>query len=369
MTTPSKNLEKYIKELKQIFYLISTMQHTVDLKKSLNIMLKECITLTEATSGSIMFKHSHSNKLFFYATQNLDQETIEQIDMNIGDGIAGTVIAEGIPKIINNISLDPKYISINNSIHSEMAVPIKVKEKVLGVIILDHTNVNRFTDKHLELVQLICSNTEFIISNYIQTLIAEKSTRLLENILKISTTSSSQDIFNILTKELNATGTCIINEQGETFFQEGKMIEDITLSPKSFDKSYVEVLSIENIYKVPYTRIIIPLIKGNTIFIADKIYYFADHLNMDMKFAEKTLAFLASKDYHFHLDKTLSQWTEHKMAEKPGYVYDIAIGSVEKEIISAALKKHKDNKLKTAQFLGINRNTLRHKMEIHELGE
>ncbi len=367
MFSNSQNLENYIKELKRVFYLISSMQNSTDLKQMLNLMLKECVAITKATSGSIMFKHKQSDRLFFYADQGIDQEVMDNTCMNVGDGIAGTVIEEGVPKIINDISLDPKYITINNAIQSEMAVPIKIHSKVLGVIVLDHVDTDIFTDKHLELVQMICSNTGFIISYFIENLIAQKNEKLLGSMLTISNITSPKDIFTILTKELNADSACIINDKGEVLFQEGKMVEEVILSPKLFEASHSEILITENSQKIPYTRIVIPRIQGDMTFIADKIYYFTDNALLDINFADKILEFLATKDSKFHHDETLSQWAERKMVEQPGQVYNIAVGSIEKEIIIAALKKNKDNRLKTSQFLGINRNTLRHKMEIYGL--
>ncbi len=360
-------LETYIKELKQVFYLTSSMQKSLDIKPILNTVLKECIMITNATSGSIMFKHQHSNRLFFYADQGVNHDSINLTNMNVGDGIAGTVIEEGIPKIINDIMLDPKYIAINSKVRSEMALPITVRGSVLGVIVLDHTDTNAFTEKHLELIQMICSHTGFIISHYIETQLAEKNNRLLENIINTSTITSVEEIFKILTKELKAYNTCIIENTGEILFQEGQMAEEIKITPSLFKELQIQILKTENNQKIPYTRIIIPNIQKNITFIADKIYYFTENANTDINFVKKILEFSVAQDSVSHHDETLSQWAERKMLAPVGHIYNLAISSIEKELIAAALKKNKDNRLKTSQFLGINRNTLRHKMNIYGL--
>ncbi|MGL4677577.1 MAG: GAF domain-containing protein [Brevinema sp.] len=360
-------LESYIKDLKQVYYLTSTIQKYSDLKQLLSVMLKECISMTQASGGSIMFRHRQSDRLFFYVTEGLDQQTLDKTNMSVGDGIAGMVIAEGIPKIINDIILDPKYITINSNFRSEMAVPIIVDSTVLGVIVLDQTVVGAFTDKHLELVQMVCSYTGFVISYHIKVLTAEKTSRLLENMMNITSIKSAEDIFKILTKELRAESACIINEQGIVLFQEGNLIEEISLSTNLFEKSSYTILKTENSQQIPYTRIIIPRIQKDMTFIADKVYYFSENVQIDIDFANKILEFLATKDSKFHHDETLSQWAERKMDSPAGQVYDLAVGSIEKEVIIAALKRCKHNRLKTAKFLGINRNTLRHKMEIFGL--
>ncbi len=363
----TQQLESYIKELKQVYYLVSTMQKHTDLEQILNLMLKECISITGATGGSIMFRHRQSDRLFFYVAEGLSQEVVNQTNMKIGDGIAGTVISDGIPKIINDITLDPKYITLNSKVRSEMALPIIVDGFILGVIVLDHTAVDKFSDKHLELVQMVCGYAGFIISHHIQKFITEKNTRLLENIINISSMISAEDIFQILTKELKTEGACIVDEKGEVLFQEGVLVEDLNLTSKTFEDSHFDILETENKKHIPYTRIIIPRVQKDMVFIADKIYHFSDNVQIDIDFADKILEFLATKDSKFHHDETLSQWAERKMNSPEGQVYDLAVGSIEKEIIIAALNRNKFNRLKTAQFLGINRNTLRHKMEIFGL--
>ncbi len=365
--TMTQQLESYVKELKQVYYLSSTMQKHSDLRQILSIMLKECISITGATGGSIMFRHKQSDRLFFYVAEGLNQEIVDKTCMDIGDGIAGTVVAEGIPKIVNDITLDPKYIAINPHVSSEMAVPITANGIILGVIVLDHTAVDKFTDKHLELVQMVCSYTGFVISYHIQKLIAEKNTRLLQTIINISSSISAEEVFQILATELRAESTCIINKKGEVLFKEGEMVEDIVISDDMFEKSSYANLKAEDKSNVPYTRIVIPRVQKDMVFIADKVYYFSDNVQIDIEFADKVLEFLATKDSKFHHDETLSQWAERKMSAPEGQVYDLAVGSIEKEIIIAALNKNKFNRLKTAQFLGINRNTLRHKMEVFGL--
>ena len=45
-----------------------------------------------------------------------------------------------------------------------------------------------------------------------------------------------------------------------------------------------------------------------------------------------------------------------------GEIYSCIMGEVEKSLIDKALKKTKGNKARTAEILGINRNTLRRKL-------
>jgi Nif-specific regulatory protein len=68
-------------------------------------------------------------------------------------------------------------------------------------------------------------------------------------------------------------------------------------------------------------------------------------------------------------DLHISKWVEGfiKNSSYEGNVYNKVIGYIEKELISKALIQNKRNKVKTSDFLGINRNTLRSKMEEYKI--
>lgn len=74
--------------------------------------------------------------------------------MKIRDGITDTTIRNSLHQTINNISLDPRYITFHASIQSEMSVLLTIHVFTLGLIPLD--NIKKFlTNWHLELIQMI----------------------------------------------------------------------------------------------------------------------------------------------------------------------------------------------------------------------
>ena len=53
--------------------------------------------------------------------------------------------------------------------------------------------------------------------------------------------------------------------------------------------------------------------------------------------------------------------------ERPCAVYDMVINCVEKPLLEAVLTRAQGNQTHAAQMLGINRNTLRKKMQTHKI--
>jgi ligand-binding sensor domain-containing protein/putative methionine-R-sulfoxide reductase with GAF domain len=102
-------------------------------------------------------------------------EILNPIEIPIGQGIVGTVAQTGIAEIVNDTSKDKRYIADDASRLSELAVPIKYKEKVIGVIDSEHPKKRFFTNEHLELMTTIASITGTKIVN------AQKEIAISEN--------------------------------------------------------------------------------------------------------------------------------------------------------------------------------------------
>ncbi|GAI14029.1 unnamed protein product, partial [marine sediment metagenome] len=65
-------------------------------------------------------------------THGYDVEEINKLNLKVGKGITGWVAKTGKPIIVPDVSKDKRYIKGNPDIRSEMCVPLKVKDKVIG---------------------------------------------------------------------------------------------------------------------------------------------------------------------------------------------------------------------------------------------
>ncbi|MFD0964839.1 sensor histidine kinase [Pseudofulvibacter geojedonensis] len=93
-------------------------------------------------------------KLYQVATYDnkLDNENqiINPIVIDFGEGIVGTVALKGKPELINDTSKDSRYIEDDIKRYSELAVPILANNKVIGVIDSEHSRKNYFNKEHLD---------------------------------------------------------------------------------------------------------------------------------------------------------------------------------------------------------------------------
>jgi sigma-B regulation protein RsbU (phosphoserine phosphatase) len=73
----------------------------------------------------------------------------------IGKGITGTVAAQRAPLRIEDTQADPRYIETNKGIRSEVAVPLMVPDRLIGVMDLESERVGYFTEDHVQTLTLL----------------------------------------------------------------------------------------------------------------------------------------------------------------------------------------------------------------------
>ena len=80
-------------------------------------------------------------------------------------GIVGAAIAERRPINVPDVRKDPRYHKINEETRSELTVPLIYKSKVIGVLDIEHTRVNYFTEDHVRALTTLAAQIAIAIEN------------------------------------------------------------------------------------------------------------------------------------------------------------------------------------------------------------
>lgn len=114
------------------------------------------------------------------------KEILAQFPCNLlpGQGIVGTVAQTGKAIIVHDTRKDPRYFAEGYSGLSEISVPIKYEDELLGVIDSEHSQVGFFNENHLQMMTTIAS----LMANKIKSIEADQQLRKqkaeLDNISK-----------------------------------------------------------------------------------------------------------------------------------------------------------------------------------------
>jgi sigma-B regulation protein RsbU (phosphoserine phosphatase) len=90
---------------------------------------------------------------------------IERARIPLGKGVVGQVALTRQPMLLNDVSGEDNYIDANPDVRSELAVPLIVKNRLIGVMDLESEEAGYFRPEHLHLLTLTASRIAQAIEN------------------------------------------------------------------------------------------------------------------------------------------------------------------------------------------------------------
>jgi sigma-B regulation protein RsbU (phosphoserine phosphatase) len=93
------------------------------------------------------------------------REIAERTRVKVGEGVTGIAAQRREPILVDDVTQDPRYISAVPNVRSELAVPLIVKNRLIGVIDIESQQPNHFTEEHKRLLTLIGSRMAVGIEN------------------------------------------------------------------------------------------------------------------------------------------------------------------------------------------------------------
>lgn len=85
--------------------------------------------------------------------------------VRLGEGIVGEAALSRQPQIVPDVSRDPRYIKVVEDVRSELAVPMLLKDRCIGVIDLESPELDAFSKRDVEILTLLASQTAVAIEN------------------------------------------------------------------------------------------------------------------------------------------------------------------------------------------------------------
>ena len=142
-----------------INYFASQINRHQHIDEMLWDIAKNCISKLNFEDCVIYLLNDERNMLVQKAAYGpkMERDLIiyNPIEIPVGKGIVGTVAKTGKPELIANTDLDKRYIADDAKRFSELAVPLIVDNKIIGVIDSEHSQKNFFKQKHLNVLTTI----------------------------------------------------------------------------------------------------------------------------------------------------------------------------------------------------------------------
>jgi phosphoserine phosphatase RsbU/P len=138
---------------------------TLDLDTTLRRVAELVRKVIDYEIFAILLLNEKTQELRFRFSLGHTPEVAERLRIKVGDGVTGLAAQRREAILVGDVASDPKYISAVPNVRSELAVPLIVKNRIIGVIDIESQKVNHFTEEHKRLLTLIGSRMAVGIEN------------------------------------------------------------------------------------------------------------------------------------------------------------------------------------------------------------
>jgi len=138
---------------------------SLDLNEVLETIIDSINLLVQYDAGGIFLVDETAPVLRKMVTRGYDNNLLDKLLIKIDQGIAGWVIKNKVPSIINDITKTTDYFKVRETTRSQLTVPLMNGELVHGVMALESDRLNHFTPMDQELLMTFASQAVIAIEN------------------------------------------------------------------------------------------------------------------------------------------------------------------------------------------------------------
>ncbi len=171
MAVGIENARLYTRTTRQARTLVLLNEIARELTSILNVdeLLKRIAELLSRLIDyqmfSILLLDATGKKLQHRFSQRFQENVQLKHEVSLGQGVVGAAAELKQAVLVPDVTKDPRYISLNPETRSELAVPLVYKDKVIGVLDLEHTRRGFFTDDHKRTVTTLAAQVAIAIEN------------------------------------------------------------------------------------------------------------------------------------------------------------------------------------------------------------
>jgi signal transduction histidine kinase len=159
-----------LEDYRRLIAIARDLASTLDLDALLNRITAAAADLTRAEAASILLYDDAARQLNFQVSTNLDLQTMHGLVVPLEGSVAGWVVLNRQPALIDNAHEDPRFYkqveqTTRVTTESLLGVPLIHKDKVVGVLEALNKKGGTFTQDDQDLLQVLSSQAAVAIEN------------------------------------------------------------------------------------------------------------------------------------------------------------------------------------------------------------
>ncbi len=170
-----RELEQQIERLSLFYEVGKAVASTLDLRKVLETIMGKISDFLQPDTWSLLMLDEKTNELYHEIAIGAGASKLKDVRVKLGEGIGGWVAEHGEAVLIEDVTKEPRFSLKNEARHPEarsiICVPVKGRERVLGVIELVNTSRNgHFHEEDLPILTNLADYAAIALENarYVQ---------------------------------------------------------------------------------------------------------------------------------------------------------------------------------------------------------
>ncbi len=182
---------RQLQELNIFHGVAKALTSSLDLDSILQTIMEKMAEYFRPDTWSLLMVDEELDELYFVIAVGTASETLKNVRLKVGEGIAGWVAKHGERLIVPDVMSDPRFAKRVDEMtkwetRSIICIPLRSKHRVLGVIQLVNVNMDGFGNPELFFLQSLCDYAAIAIEN----------ARAVEKIQELTITDDCTGLFN-----------------------------------------------------------------------------------------------------------------------------------------------------------------------------
>jgi len=168
MAAPRKSSERFRERAEMLDFLLEVSRVTSE-SLDLDMLMRDVADIVKTVVSydlfAILLYSEKSQGLRIRYSIGHREEVVRSLEIPLGEGIVGSAALAREPILIPDVRSDTRYLNALDAVRSELAVPMIARRKLVGVIDVQSTSPNAYSEQDKRMMRLIASRVASSIEN------------------------------------------------------------------------------------------------------------------------------------------------------------------------------------------------------------
>jgi len=166
---PAKSKVSYAKQIEALSRISGAITSDLYLEDILRLIVVVTAEVMNSKICSLWLLDEKEKRLKIRATQSMSKEYVKERSLKLGEGVVGYVAKENKALVVPDIQKEPlfkeKELARKEGLISVLSVPMRVKERVIGVINCHTSTPYKFTETDKNVLTTVANQAAIAIEN------------------------------------------------------------------------------------------------------------------------------------------------------------------------------------------------------------